>query len=45
VDSINTKANANGVTSTPTMFVDGQPVDISTLTVDTLKDKLRAGPA
>jgi protein-disulfide isomerase len=36
VQSINTAANQAGVSSTPTMFVNDQPVDISTLTVDKL---------
>ena len=34
VDSINTAADAAGVTQTPTMFVDGTAVDITTLTTD-----------
>ena len=46
VTSINTAANQNGVTSTPTMFIDGQAVDISTLTSpDTLKSLIDAAAA
>lgn len=37
VDSINTTAAANGVSSTPTVLLDGRPVDWSTLTSDSLR--------
>lgn len=37
VESINTTAQADGVTSTPTVKLDGQVVDWSTLTPDTLR--------
>jgi protein-disulfide isomerase len=37
VDSINAAAQANGVTSTPTMFINGAPVDVGTLTPESLK--------
>jgi len=40
VESINTAANANGVTSTPAMFIDAHAVDVSTLTVDGLRSQL-----
>jgi protein-disulfide isomerase len=40
VTSINAAANANGVSSTPTMFIDAQPVDITTLTTDSLRNQL-----
>lgn len=46
VTSINTAANQNGVTSTPTMFIDGKAVDISTLTSpDTLKSLIDTAAA
>jgi protein-disulfide isomerase len=37
VDSINAAAQANGVDSTPTMFIGKNPVNVSTLTPATLK--------
>lgn len=37
VESINATAAANGVTSTPTVFIDGTPVELGRLTPDTLK--------
>ena len=37
VDSINVAADANGVEGTPTMFVNGAPVDIAALTPETLE--------
>lgn len=40
VDSINTAADSNGVTSTPTMFINGQPVNTQTLTVAALQQQL-----
>ncbi len=39
-DSIDAVATAAGVTATPTMFLDGQPVDITTLTPDSLTTKI-----
>lgn len=42
VASINTAAAANGVTGTPTMFVDGQSVDVNALTADALRAQLAA---
>ena len=32
VESVNATAEANGVTGTPTMFLNGRPVDLTTLT-------------
>lgn len=40
VDSINDAAAAAGVTGTPTMFLDGTQVDVSTLTPDGLKAQI-----
>ena len=40
-DSIDAVATAAGVTATPTMFLDGQPVDITTLTPDSLTTKIQ----
>jgi protein-disulfide isomerase len=40
VDSINATADANKVTETPTMFLDSQPVDIATLTPETLQSMI-----
>jgi protein-disulfide isomerase len=37
VDSINTAAEKNGVQGTPTMFLNGSPVDLETLTPESLK--------
>jgi len=37
VSSINATADENGVTQTPTMLINGQPVDIANLTPDALK--------
>jgi hypothetical protein len=37
VDSIDAAATQAGVQGTPTMFLDGAPVDIATLTPETLK--------
>ena len=42
VTSINTTAAANGVTGTPTLFVDGQSVDVNGLTADALRAQLAA---
>jgi protein-disulfide isomerase len=36
VDSINATADRNGVTSTPTLFIDGSAIDLSALTPETL---------
>jgi protein-disulfide isomerase len=40
VDSINAAADRNGVTSTPTMFLDSAPVTIAGLTPDSLRARL-----
>lgn len=40
-DSIDAAATAAGVTATPTLFLDGQPVDITTLTPDSLTTKIQ----
>jgi protein-disulfide isomerase len=40
VSSINAAAEASGVTGTPTMFIDGQPVDIAGLTPGRLAELL-----
>jgi protein-disulfide isomerase len=40
VSSINAAANSNGVTATPTMFLDGSPVSIADLTPDSLRAKI-----
>ena len=40
VDSINDAASAAGVTGTPTMFLDGQQVDLTTVTPDGLKAQI-----
>ncbi|HET9650376.1 MAG TPA: thioredoxin domain-containing protein [Microlunatus sp.] len=40
VQSINAAADQAGVQQTPTMFIDDRPVDITTLTVDSLKQKI-----
>jgi protein-disulfide isomerase len=40
VGSINATADRNGVTATPTMFLDSQPVTIAGLTPDTLRAKI-----
>jgi len=40
IDAVAT-ATAAGVTATPTMFLDGQPVDITTLTPDSLTTKIQ----
>jgi protein-disulfide isomerase len=45
VQSINTAADQAGVTSTPTMFLDDQPVDIATLTVDKLNQLIATAAA
>jgi protein-disulfide isomerase len=37
VESINAAADKNGVQGTPTMFLNGNPVDLQTLTPDSLK--------
>ena len=39
-DSIDAAAEAAGVTGTPAMFIDGQPVDITTLTPDSLTTQI-----
>ena len=39
-DSIDTAAAAAGVTGTPAMFIDGQAVDITALTPDSLTTKI-----
>ena len=40
VDSINAAAAAAGVTGTPTMFMDGRAVDITTVTPDGLTTQI-----
>ncbi|HYP44512.1 MAG TPA: thioredoxin domain-containing protein [Propionibacteriaceae bacterium] len=40
VQSINSAAQAAGVTATPTVFLDGRPVDWATLTPDTLRSRV-----
>ncbi len=40
VNSINDAASAAGVTGTPTMFLDGQQVDLTTVTPDGLKAQI-----
>ncbi len=40
VDSINAAADRAGVSGTPTMFIDGKPVDIASLTVAALEEML-----
>lgn len=40
VDSVNATAAANGVNSTPTVFLDGRPLDWSTLTPETLRAQI-----
>jgi protein-disulfide isomerase len=40
LDSINAAADRNGVTGTPTMFLDGAPVTLADLTPDTLRAKI-----
>jgi protein-disulfide isomerase len=40
VDSINSAADRNGVTSTPTMFLDSQPVNIAKLTPESLQAQI-----
>jgi protein-disulfide isomerase len=42
MNSINNAADAAGITQTPTMLIDGQPVDITTLTVDDLERRIAA---
>ncbi len=37
VESINAAADQNGVQQTPTMFLNGNPVDLATLTPESLK--------
>ncbi|HYI55428.1 MAG TPA: thioredoxin domain-containing protein, partial [Microlunatus sp.] len=39
-ESIDTAAAAAGVTGTPAMLIDGEPVDITTLTPDSLTTKI-----
>jgi protein-disulfide isomerase len=45
VDSINAAADQAGVTATPTMFLDGAPVDIAALTPETLKTMINQAAA
>ena len=45
VDSINAAAEQAGVTATPTMILDGAPVDIATLTPETLKTMINQAAA
>jgi protein-disulfide isomerase len=45
VDSINVAAEQAGVTQTPTMFLDDAPVDIASLTPETLKTMINQAPA
>ncbi len=45
IESINTAADSAGVKSTPTMFVDDQQVDITTLTVDKLQQLISSAAA
>lgn len=40
LESINAAASQRGVSQTPTMFLDGAPVDIATLTPDALRTKI-----
>ena len=40
VESVNAAAAAKGVNSTPTVFLDGRPVDWTTLTPDTLRQQI-----
>jgi protein-disulfide isomerase len=40
VDSINAAAAANGVNSTPTVFLDGTPLDLASLTPQVLQTKI-----
>lgn len=40
LESINAAASQRGVNQTPTMFLDGAPVDIATLTPDALRTKI-----
>lgn len=40
VTDVNNKANADGITSTPTVLIDGTQLDIAQLTPEVLKDKL-----
>jgi protein-disulfide isomerase len=44
VQSINAAADAKGVTGTPTMFLNGNPVDIASLTPDTLETMIEQAP-
>ncbi|GAA2105495.1 hypothetical protein GCM10009841_24330 [Microlunatus panaciterrae] len=45
VDSINAAAQSAGVDSTPTMFLDGNPVDVGRLTPDTLRTMISEAAA
>lgn len=40
VDSITATADRNGVTGTPTVFLDGQPVDLSQVSPDVLRSRI-----
>jgi len=40
VTDVNNKANADGITSTPTVLIDGNQLDIAQLTPEVLKEKL-----
>ena len=45
VDSVNAAADANGVSSTPTMFLNGKPVAVEGLTPATLQAMIDSGSA